>query len=110
MKKPLTQTRLRALLVAAVISLAVTVPAFAEEHHHDERRYAQRDDSHEGRRDGGREGQRYRGWENHEYQARDWRRHHRGYAPGVIYAPPAVVYAPPPPPPGINLIIPFDIR
>jgi hypothetical protein len=31
------------------------------------------------------------------------------YAPRVVYAPP-VIAAPPPPPPGINLIVPLNIR
>lgn len=35
---------------------------------------------------------------------------HRFYAPPPVYAPPAVVYAPPPVSPGINLVIPLNIR
>jgi hypothetical protein len=35
---------------------------------------------------------------------------HRFYAPAPVYAPPAVVYAPPAVSPGINLVIPLNIR
>ncbi|HXZ01680.1 MAG TPA: hypothetical protein VEI03_16915 [Stellaceae bacterium] len=39
-----------------------------------------------------------------------WRPHPVVVAPAPVYAPPAVVYAPPAPSPGINLIIPLNIR
>lgn len=55
----------------------------------------------------------YREWIEHE----EWREHERWmhrchrplYAPRIAYIQPPVIYAPPPPT-GINLIIPLDIR
>lgn len=40
----------------------------------------------------------------------DRRPPHRFYAPAPVYAPPAVVYAQPAVSPGINLVIPLNIR
>jgi hypothetical protein len=54
-----------------------------------------------------------RDWQRHEVAAhRDWHDHWHGHpGPGVVYAPP-VVYAAPPPveSPGLNLILPINIR
>lgn len=44
------------------------------------------------------------------YWYRGWRPYPGYIMPAPIYAPPPVVYAPPPPPPGINLVIPFNFR
>jgi hypothetical protein len=49
-------------------------------------------------------------WREHERRAREWHHGHPVPVPEVVYAPPPVVYAPPPPSPGINLVIPLDIR
>lgn len=53
-----------------------------------------------------------RDWRGHEARAhRYWHGPHYVPEPGVVYAPP-VVYEPPPPveSPGLNLIIPLNIR
>ncbi len=49
------------------------------------------------------------GWNAHARGAASWHRAHPVYAPGYVYAPPPVVYYPPPSP-GINLILPLNIR
>jgi hypothetical protein len=53
----------------------------------------------------------HRAWDRHVHDTWAYRHAHPVYAPGYVYAPPAVVYAPPPPPPsGISLILPINIR
>lgn len=49
-----------------------------------------------------------REWMEHERRAREWREHH--HDEHVIYAPPPVVYPQPVISPGINFIIPLDLR
>jgi hypothetical protein len=87
-------------IIAMLGVLCMTVATSAHAFDRDDRRVVVRHD---------------RDWHEHEQAAYAWHRHRvveRGavYEPGVVYAPPAVVEAPPPPPPGINLIIPFNIR
>jgi len=52
-----------------------------------------------------------REWRDHARHARDWHRPHPVVVESapVVYAPPAVVYEPPPSP-GLNLIIPLNLR
>ncbi len=81
-----------ALVLAAVLGVAVT-PARADD---DDWRRRER-------------------IERQRHAREEWREHHRrpvyvAPAPAYVYAPPAVVYAPPPPPAGINLIFPLNIR
>jgi hypothetical protein len=87
------------LLAIAVLAMAANA-AFIQP--------ARADDDRRGR------GHEHDEWREHEWRARHW---HRRYVqvypeqvPAYVYAPPPVVYAPPPPPPGINLIIPLNIR
>lgn len=75
------------------------------------------------------DGWRHREWRRHEWREHEWREHawRRGYypgyypapyaAPGYAYPAPGYVYAPPPPvvyapvpAPGINVVVPLQIR
>jgi hypothetical protein len=89
LKQParLFRSGLLALALAAVLGGAAAAPALADDWHH-----------------------------GRDFRAHEWRgpvRHDHDYYRPYAYAPPAYRYAPPPAAygaPGVNLVVPLDIR
>lgn len=100
---------LLAVFAVTIIGSAVLItPAKADDDDHRGRGYYRQEQL---QRERAEEERHEREWRAHEAAARHWRHIHVvEHAPTVVYAPPPVVYAPPEPSPGINLIIPLNIR
>ena len=110
LKTTLSTLALALVLGVSMAGAAHADPGYHDDHYdhgdyHDHDDHHDRDDHHAYRYDRHHD----REWNEHEREAYEWRLHHQVLAPGYVYAPP-VVYAAPPPPLGLNLIIPLNIR